>query len=91
MIPLLTDNKAVADFFAEVEKEPIIAVDLEADSLHSYSEKVCLLQVTIPGKTVLIDPLAADDLSPLGAMDCICAAEMNGPGLPWPGPGALKK
>lgn len=68
MIPLLTENKAVAEFFAEVAKEPIVAVDLEADSLHSFSEKVCLLQVTIPGKTVLIDPLAAGDLSPLGAL-----------------------
>lgn len=68
MIPLLTDNLAVAELAAELANETIIAVDLEADSLHSYSEKVCLLQVTIPGKTVLIDPLAADDLAPLGAV-----------------------
>jgi len=68
VIPLLTENSAVAQFAAVLAEESIIAVDLEADSLHSYNEKVCLLQVTIPGKTVLIDPLAADDLTPFGAV-----------------------
>jgi ribonuclease D len=45
--------------------EKVIAVDLEADSMHNYQEKVCLIQVSTLKKTVLIDPLAATDLSPL--------------------------
>lgn len=42
-----------------------IALDTEADSLHAYPEKLCLLQITLPGGDELIDPLAGIDLSPL--------------------------
>ena len=41
------------------------AVDTEADSLHCYEEKLCLVQFTAGGRLALIDPLAIDDLSPL--------------------------
>ena len=40
-------------------------MDTEADSLHSYPERLCLVQISIPGADVLIDPLAGFDLSPL--------------------------
>ena len=63
--PILTDRAAVARFAAELARETIVAVDLEADSMHSYQEKVCLLQFTTPSQTLLIDPLAVGDLSPL--------------------------
>ena len=46
-------------------REPLLAVDLEADSLHHYQEKVCLIQISTPSESVLIDPLALPDLSPL--------------------------
>ncbi len=39
-------------------------MDTEADSLHSYFEKLCLIQVSIPGCDVLIDPLAGVSLQP---------------------------
>jgi ribonuclease D len=42
-----------------------IAVDTEADSLHCYFEKLCLIQLTFDGKDLLIDPLAQIDLQPL--------------------------
>ncbi len=41
-----------------------VAVDTEADSLHAYPEKVCLIQVSITGRDALIDPLAQLDLTP---------------------------
>ncbi len=63
--PILTDGAAVARFADELHRETVIAVDLEADSMHSYQEKVCLLQFTTPQRTVLIDPLEAGDLSAL--------------------------
>ena len=46
--------------------EPIdrIAVDTEADSLHCYFEKLCLIQVSVPGHDYLVDPLASLDLAP---------------------------
>jgi len=43
----------------------IIGVDLEADSMFHYQEKVCLVQVASNDQTFLIDPLAIKDLSPL--------------------------
>jgi ribonuclease D len=44
-----------------------LALDTEADSMHSYFHKVCLIQVTAGGRHMVIDPLtiAADDLDPL--------------------------
>ncbi|CAN5923814.1 ribonuclease D [soil metagenome] len=43
-----------------------IGIDTEADSLHHYTEKVCLIQLTAFGGTsCLVDPLAVRDLSPL--------------------------
>ena len=43
----------------------IIGVDLEADSMFHYQEKVCLVQMASNDRTFLIDPLALKDLSPL--------------------------
>jgi ribonuclease D len=44
-----------------------LALDTEADSMHSYFHKVCLIQVTAAGRHMVIDPLAlaAGDLDPL--------------------------
>lgn len=43
-----------------------IALDTEADSLHHYVEKVCLIQLAADdGAVWLIDPLALPDLTPL--------------------------
>jgi len=43
-----------------------IGIDTEADSLHHYTEKVCLIQLTaFRGASWLVDPLALRDLSPL--------------------------
>ena len=65
---ILTTTAEVADFAAELAGHEAVAVDLEADSLHNYQEKVCLLQFTTPQRTVLIDPLAVSDLDPLKPM-----------------------
>lgn len=46
-------------------EEVLCAVDTEADSLHRYSESLCLLQFSDGKRHVLIDPLAIDDLSSL--------------------------
>ncbi len=45
-----------------------VAIDTEADSLHSYFEKLCLLQMSFGGRDYLVDPLAGIDLAPLGQM-----------------------
>jgi len=43
-----------------------IAVDTEADSLHSYFDKVCLIQISIPEEDLIVDPLANVKLTPFG-------------------------
>jgi len=42
-----------------------IGFDTEADSLHHYPEKLCLLQLSFDGRHALVDPLAGVDLAPL--------------------------
>ena len=42
-----------------------VAIDTEADSLHSYREKLCLIQMGVGEHKALIDPLNIADLSPL--------------------------
>jgi len=42
-----------------------IAVDTEADSLHAYPEKLCLLQLSIEGEDLLLDPLATMSMKPV--------------------------
>ena len=48
-----------------LEAEPQIAVDLEADSMYHYREKVCLIQIASKRLNIVIDPLSVKDLSPL--------------------------
>ena len=40
-----------------------VALDTEADSLHSYFEKVCLIQLSLEGKHYLVDPFCELNLS----------------------------
>jgi ribonuclease D len=58
------DNETkLAKFLPCLQSADWIALDTEADSLHSYPEKLCLVQVSIRGVDELVDPLAALDLS----------------------------
>ncbi len=42
-----------------------VALDIEADSLHSYTEKVCLLQLSVGGRDFVVDPLSELDFGGL--------------------------
>lgn len=55
----------LSDAVKEISSAQALAVDLEADSMFHYQEKVCLLQLAANGHTYLIDPLAVKDLSGL--------------------------
>ena len=68
LAPILTTTDQLAEFTRELQQFPVIAVDLEADSMHNYQEKVCLLQFSTPERTVLIDPLTGASLEPLKAV-----------------------
>lgn len=64
-IEFITETAALEDLAAHLARQPVIAVDLEADSLHHYTEKVCLIQVATPTRTALVDPLVLPGLAPL--------------------------
>ncbi len=53
---------------AHLEGEPALAVDTESNSLYVYQERVCLIQISVPGVDYLIDPFALHDLSGLGPL-----------------------
>jgi ribonuclease D len=64
--PAVIDSQAaLAALAARMARSPRLGVDTEADSLHSYHEKVCLVQVGLPDGDELVDPLAGLDLTPL--------------------------
>src|SRR5262249_38758231 len=51
-----------------------VAVDTEADSLHAYPEKVCLIQVSTVSGDVLIDPLSKTNLDSM--LDALSGHEL---------------
>jgi ribonuclease D len=59
-----TDEK-VAGFLPKLREAKWVALDTEADSLHAYPEKLCLIQLSIEGHDELIDPLAGTNLEPV--------------------------
>jgi len=63
MPEIVATPRALKDLVERLTREPLLAVDLEADSLHNYQEKVCLIQISTPGESVIIDPLALPELS----------------------------
>ena len=64
---VIDQEDLLSAFVADLDKADWTALDTEADSLHAYPEKLCLIQITIPGQDVLIDPLAGLDLNNLFA------------------------
>jgi ribonuclease D len=62
---LIKDQANLISLVETLSKEPEIAVDLEADSLFHYRERICLLQFSTPSQNFLLDPLSLNDLSPL--------------------------
>lgn len=65
MVPVIVSNAELEPVVASVLPHDRVAVDTEADSLHCYFEKLCLIQMAVPGSNWLIDPLAGLDLAPL--------------------------
>lgn len=45
---MITDAAQLASLIEQIGSADRVAVDTEADSLHSYREKLCLLQISVP-------------------------------------------
>ena len=64
-IPILKTTAELEDLARQLAQTKTFAFDLEADSMHSYREKICLMQVTFGTETLLIDPFPLPGLEAL--------------------------
>ena len=62
---MIATDSQLAVLLPKLDRVDRIALDTEADSLHCYFEKLCLVQLGFGGHDYLIDPLASVDLTPL--------------------------
>ena len=63
---LIVDSISKLEKFAgQLDKQKIVGVDLEADSMYHFKEKVCLIQIATQEATAVIDPLQITDFSVL--------------------------
>lgn len=65
---MVADQDALARTAARFSGQSVVSVDLEADSMYHFREKVCLLQMAAGGESVVIDPLVVADLSVLAPL-----------------------
>ena len=56
--PVIDREELLCSLVRDLDRAEWVAVDTEADSLHAYPEKLCLIQLSIPSDDVLVDPLA---------------------------------
>ena len=69
---LIATDARLTELVKNIDVADRVALDTEADSLHSYREKLCLLQISVPAAVCargyndfIVDPLAGLDLEPL--------------------------
>ena len=62
---MIATASQLRELLPHIESVDRVAIDTEADSLHCYREKLCLLQISVPGGDFIVDPLADVDLAPL--------------------------
>jgi len=63
---LITRIDQWEEVLAQLDGEPRLALDLEANSMFAYREQICLIQISIPTQDFILDPLADFELEPLG-------------------------
>jgi ribonuclease D len=71
---VIDTEQSLASFLPVLKAATWVALDTEADSLHAYPEKVCLIQISTAAGDELIDPLAGIDLAPF--LDALSGHEL---------------
>lgn len=62
---MVDSEEKLAGYLPSLRSASWVAVDTEADSLHAYPEKVCLIQISTRSGDKLVDPLAGVNLEPM--------------------------
>jgi ribonuclease D len=58
----------LAALMRRVSREPVVAMDTEAASFHRFVDRIYLIQLSSRRETAIIDPLAIENVSGLGAL-----------------------
>jgi ribonuclease D len=62
---LIATDAQLVELLNKIDPAERVAIDTEADSLHCYREKLCLVQLSLATSNCIVDPLADVDLAPL--------------------------
>ena len=65
---LVHDPSGLSELLDDLDRATDVAVDTEGDSLYSYRERVCLIQVSTRDADFLVDPLSGIDLAPVAEL-----------------------
>jgi len=71
---VISTQEQLTAFLPVVKAATWLALDTEADSLHAYPEKVCLIQISTAAGDRLVDPLAGIDIAPF--LDSLAGREL---------------
>ena len=63
---LVNTESHLAEVVDRVSGATRVAVDIESNGFYRYHERVCLVQLAADGTVFLVDPLAIEDVRPLG-------------------------
>src|SRR5690606_1273629 len=74
------DPEGLREALRAVDASKVVFFDLEADSMHHYHAKICLMQVLAKGTCWLVDPLEVDT-DPL--LDALAGKPLIGHGLDY--------
>ena len=62
----ITTSADLEDFSNEARTHSWIGIDIEGNGFFRYPERVCLIQISLGDVPYIIDPLAIDNMDPLG-------------------------
>src|SRR5439155_20823348 len=55
MTNVIASNTGLSELLKKIDPADRVALDTEADSLHSYKEKLCLIQISVQSDVTLSD------------------------------------
>src|SRR5947207_12961913 len=64
-VEVIASVSQFTELLPQLESDDRVAVDSEADSLHCYRHKLCLLQVSLPDWDYIVHPQVDVELAPL--------------------------
>ncbi|MFH2063750.1 MAG: HRDC domain-containing protein [Pseudomonadota bacterium] len=59
---IVDTEQGLKEVLPVLKQSSILSVDLEADSMFNFREKVCLIQLAVPGLNLVVDPLKVSNL-----------------------------